>query len=171
MQEKSSTQPERIADVEGNVPDIQTEAQTQVIAAKSETFEGPLPHPDILARYENILPGIADRIVRMAEAEQNARHSAIVQDAQKLIRSCRHCSARKRRRSRGTEKRPEHRSGNFPCLHSMRHRLCTHGQTSNRDMCILGRSYCIAYWLVYAKTMEQRRKRRQAIGRTPDLQS
>ncbi len=81
MQEKSSTQPERIADVEGNVPDVQTEAQTQVIAAKSETFEGPLPHPDILARYENILPGIADRIVRMAEAEQNARHSAIAQDA------------------------------------------------------------------------------------------
>lgn len=81
MQEKSSTQPERIADVEGNVPDVQTEAQTKVIAAKSETFEGPLPHPDILARYENILPGIADRIVRMAEAEQNARHSAIVQDA------------------------------------------------------------------------------------------
>lgn len=81
MQEKSSTQPERIADVEDNVPDVQTEAQTQLIAAKSETFEGPLPHPDILARYENILPGIADRIVRMAEAEQNARHSAIDQDA------------------------------------------------------------------------------------------
>lgn len=81
MPEKSSTQLERIADVEDNVPDVQTEAQTQLIAAKSETFEGPLPHPDILARYENILPGIADRIVRMAEAEQNARHSAIDQDA------------------------------------------------------------------------------------------
>lgn len=81
MPEKSSTQLERIADVEDNVPDGQTEAQTQLIAAKSETFEGPLPHPDILARYENILPGIADRIVRMAEAEQNARHSAIDQDA------------------------------------------------------------------------------------------
>lgn len=81
MQEKSSTQPERITDSKGNVPDVQTEAQTQIIAAKSETFEGPLPHPDILARYENILPGIADRIVRMAEAEQNARHSAIDQDA------------------------------------------------------------------------------------------
>lgn len=81
MPEKSSTQLERIADVEDNVPDVQTEAQTQLIAAKSETFEGPLPPPDILARYENILPGIADRIVRMAEAEQNARHSAIDQDA------------------------------------------------------------------------------------------
>ena len=81
MPEKSSTQLERIADVEDNVPDVQTEAQTQLIAAKSETFEGPLPHPDILARYENILPGIADRIVRMAEAEHNARHSAIDQDA------------------------------------------------------------------------------------------
>lgn len=41
MPEKSSTQLERIADVEDNVPDVQTEAQTQRIAAKSETFEGP----------------------------------------------------------------------------------------------------------------------------------
>lgn len=80
MQEKSSTQPEQTPDVNGNVQGTQTESQTQVITAK-ETFHGPLPHPDILARYESILPGIADRIVRMAETEQNARHSAINQDA------------------------------------------------------------------------------------------
>lgn len=79
MPEKNSMQREQIADVKCNVPNAQSE--TQIISAKAESFEGPLPHPDILARYESILPGIADRIVRMAEAEQKARHSAIDQDA------------------------------------------------------------------------------------------
>jgi uncharacterized membrane protein len=35
---------------------------------------GPLPHPDIIAGYENVLPGAADRIMRMAEQEQVHRH-------------------------------------------------------------------------------------------------
>ena len=33
-------------------------------------FSGPLPHPSLLAGYEQVLPGLADRIVRMAESEQ-----------------------------------------------------------------------------------------------------
>lgn len=54
----------------------------QVVATKSETFEGPLPHPDLLAKYETILPGIAERIVSMAESEQNARLEVVRQDSQ-----------------------------------------------------------------------------------------
>lgn len=36
----------------------------QVIAGRVEInqFSGPLPHPDILARYNEIVPGAADRI-------------------------------------------------------------------------------------------------------------
>jgi len=34
---------------------------------------GPLPDPDTLARYESIEPGIAGRIIVMAEKEQNNR--------------------------------------------------------------------------------------------------
>lgn len=33
----------------------------------------PLPSPDELRRYEEILPGLADRIVKMAEKEQDIR--------------------------------------------------------------------------------------------------
>lgn len=39
-----------------------------------ERYSGPLPHPKILSGYEQILPGTADRIVAMAEREQEHRH-------------------------------------------------------------------------------------------------
>ena len=35
-----------------------------------EFFSGPLPHPMILNEYEKICPGLADRIVAMAEKDQ-----------------------------------------------------------------------------------------------------
>lgn len=31
------------------------------------SFSGPLPHPDLLAGYEDVLPGAAERIIAMAE--------------------------------------------------------------------------------------------------------
>jgi len=38
-------------------------------------FEGPLPPPDVLEKYEAVTPGFAERIVKMAEAEQAHRHT------------------------------------------------------------------------------------------------
>ena len=35
---------------------------------------GPLPHPQILAGYEQVLHGAADRILQMAENEQKHQH-------------------------------------------------------------------------------------------------
>ncbi len=48
-------------------------------AAKQQTitqvaFTGPLPHPSSLKEYDNVLPGLAERIVTMAEAEARHRH-------------------------------------------------------------------------------------------------
>lgn len=42
---------------------------------KTETslFIGPLPAPEILEKYEQIHPGLAERILMMAEKEQDAR--------------------------------------------------------------------------------------------------
>lgn len=42
-----------------------------------ESFRGPLPHPDILAKYDVVLPGAADRIVSIAEREQAHRHGVV----------------------------------------------------------------------------------------------
>lgn len=37
-----------------------------------EQYSGPIPHPSIVERYEQTLPGSADRILAMAEARQAA---------------------------------------------------------------------------------------------------
>lgn len=44
------------------------------ITLLQESFSGPMPHPDILKGYEDILPGSAERILQMAENEQKHRH-------------------------------------------------------------------------------------------------
>lgn len=41
---------------------------------KSIHFQGPLPPPEMLANYENVKTGFAERIVKRAEKEQKHRH-------------------------------------------------------------------------------------------------
>lgn len=41
---------------------------------EAQFSEGPLPPAQELAAYEHITPGLADRIVTMAEKEQGTRH-------------------------------------------------------------------------------------------------
>ena len=38
-----------------------------------ESFSGPLPHPDILRKFNEIVPGSADRIIKMAEEQSSHR--------------------------------------------------------------------------------------------------
>lgn len=45
--------------------------ETRVVARAS--FSGPLPPPEILKGYESILPGLADRVVKMAENQSAHR--------------------------------------------------------------------------------------------------
>lgn len=44
------------------------------LISQTVRFSGPVPQPDDLARYDEILPGAADRIFAMAEKEQAHRH-------------------------------------------------------------------------------------------------
>lgn len=44
------------------------------LISQTVRFSGPVPHPDDLARYDEILPGAADRIFAMAKKEQAHRH-------------------------------------------------------------------------------------------------
>lgn len=44
------------------------------IASRIQHYQGPVPPPDILKGYEEILPGAAERMLSMAEKEQNHRH-------------------------------------------------------------------------------------------------
>jgi uncharacterized membrane protein len=55
--------------------------QTTVIAQRKE-FSGPLPPPEILEKYNSILPGAAERIFVLLERQSNHRQnleSAVVQ--------------------------------------------------------------------------------------------
>ncbi|MBO0935463.1 DUF2335 domain-containing protein [Fibrella sp. HMF5335] len=53
-----------------NVSAEHIKRQNQGISVEQRSvFLGPLPHPDILARYEEIQPGLANRIVLMSETE------------------------------------------------------------------------------------------------------
>lgn len=47
---------------------------SEIIRYEQQSFSGPVPHPDHLAGYEKTLPGAADRILIMAEKEQEHRH-------------------------------------------------------------------------------------------------
>ncbi len=64
---------------------------------RRELFGGPLPHPELLKQYEQTLPGIAERIVKMAEEEQANRLAIAKADSEqkaKLIEIAdRECSA------------------------------------------------------------------------------
>jgi len=49
-------------------------AQVHQIQQHVQIRTGPLPDPETISAYERALPGTADRIIQMAEREQNHRH-------------------------------------------------------------------------------------------------
>lgn len=52
--------------------------QKQKPSISSQTtaiYSGPIPPPEALARYEQLTPGLADRIVKMAETEGDHRRA------------------------------------------------------------------------------------------------
>ena len=54
----------------GSVPARGQVVERVVGLMRTEVFRGLLPHPEHLASYERICPGLADRIMRMAETAQ-----------------------------------------------------------------------------------------------------
>lgn len=52
-----------------------TSTRQVITHIQGSVFQGPLPPPETLQGYENILPGAADRIIMMAEKNQAHRHS------------------------------------------------------------------------------------------------
>jgi uncharacterized membrane protein len=60
--------------------------QGLVAVETSLTLSGPLPAPDVIGGYEKVLPGSADRIIRMAEKEQDHRHALQGRSQTHLVR-------------------------------------------------------------------------------------
>ncbi len=51
--------------------------QATELVQQSAHFSGPIPPPNAMAKYEEVLPGSADRIMAMAEKEQNLREKKV----------------------------------------------------------------------------------------------
>lgn len=49
----------------------QPQSQQKTVSLSHDFFAGPLPSPDILIRYNQALPGAADRIISMAEHDSS----------------------------------------------------------------------------------------------------
>lgn len=52
-----------------------SKVQTRTAHVTAESFAGPIPRPAILQGYEQIVPGSAERIIKMAEAQAAHRQS------------------------------------------------------------------------------------------------
>jgi uncharacterized membrane protein len=68
---------------DSSTPEASGSVQTRIRARWSASFAGPLPPPDILRGYEEVLPGAAQRIIAMAENQQSHRtkiESAVIQE-------------------------------------------------------------------------------------------
>ena len=49
-------------------------SKTKIIKQQTELYSGPIPSPEILIKFEDAIPGAANRIITMAEKEQTHRH-------------------------------------------------------------------------------------------------
>lgn len=58
-----------------NTPTKTEQTVTQIKTFTGQAFTGPIPPPSALKEYDSVLPGLAERIVSMAEAEAKHRHS------------------------------------------------------------------------------------------------
>ena len=55
-------------------PETAPDGESLISVERSiQAFEGPIPPPDMLAHYEEVLPGAAERIITLAERQQDDR--------------------------------------------------------------------------------------------------
>ena len=67
------TQPQKREARRDQAPSTTPEKPLTRLMSASYAYSGPLPAPADLAAYDRVHPGLADRIVRMAEEERNHR--------------------------------------------------------------------------------------------------
>ncbi|MCE2488443.1 MAG: DUF2335 domain-containing protein [Anaerolineae bacterium] len=67
-----------MTDSQGDIDDVEARPEKQVTTTVTQVetrYSGPIPPPSALAKYEEIMPGSADRILRMAETQAQHRQS------------------------------------------------------------------------------------------------
>jgi len=69
----SNTPAKRNSSVEQKRPTVVSTVTAKAVMT-AQSFEGPLPTPAMLREYDEISPGLANKIFDMAKAEQDHRH-------------------------------------------------------------------------------------------------
>ena len=54
---------------------VQAESNSKEKLEITQEYHGPIPHPNIIKQFEEILPGSADRILKLSENEQKHRQN------------------------------------------------------------------------------------------------
>lgn len=62
-------------DVVENNPELNKEFREVIAEVVQSEFSGPIPPPSIIKGYEEVLPGSADRIIKMAENQSSHRQA------------------------------------------------------------------------------------------------
>jgi len=75
-QPASPSDPEDSQDIEALFEKLSSEEGMRLLAVaqKRSIFSGPLPPPEVLREYGDVVPGLAEKIVEMAGKEQEHRH-------------------------------------------------------------------------------------------------
>jgi uncharacterized membrane protein len=60
--------------IQGDSPDVGGGRSLLRVESFYEHYSGPLPHPQLLERYEKLLPGATERIFALTEREQQHAH-------------------------------------------------------------------------------------------------
>lgn len=74
--------PSRLSNLERERPEL-----LRALRITASSFSGPLPPPEVLAAYEEALPGSAERIIRMAEEQGSHRREMEKQEITANIKS------------------------------------------------------------------------------------
>ncbi len=83
MLAKKPKEPIKSVDVDRMAVKTPSENKEYLLAA-SMFHQGPLPTPESLLHYDQVCPGAADRIIRMAEKEQDNIHEIRGKDSDSL---------------------------------------------------------------------------------------
>ena len=71
----ANRQIESVTPIQVDSPPKRSNKVVRTVTTVSASYhEGPLPSAEVIAQYESILPGAADRIFKMAERQQSHRH-------------------------------------------------------------------------------------------------
>jgi len=80
LDDESDALPEELQKALAKLPAEEREKVQRFVSRITMTrqFSGPLPPPDFLRGYEDVLAGAADRVITMSEDEQKHYHSTVV---------------------------------------------------------------------------------------------